>query len=69
MFLFLTLNMQLPAGKHTQVSVNGQQALIECSNLWREIKKVKDNVATKFEAQELMLQWILNANRPRKVQP
>ena len=42
--------------KQTQVSVNGQQAQIECSRLWREIKKGKDNAARKSEAQKLMLQ-------------
>ena len=41
--------------KQTPVSVNGQQAQIECSRIWREVKKGKDN-ATKSEAQKLMLQ-------------
>ena len=42
--------------KQTPVSVNGQQAQIECSRIWREVKKGKDNAATKSEAQKLMLQ-------------
>ena len=36
--------------KQTHVSVNGQQAQIECSRLWREIKKGKENAATKTYA-------------------
>ena len=43
--------------KQTHVSVNGQQARIECSRLWREIKKATENAATKCEAQKVMLQW------------
>ena len=42
--------------KQTHASVNGQQAQIECSRIWREVKKGKDNAATKSEAQKLMLQ-------------
>ena len=57
---FLTTN------KQTHVSVNGQQAQIECSRLWREIKKGKENAATKSEAQKLMLQWKMNVKRPGK---
>ena len=36
----------LTTHKQTHVSVNGQQAQIECSRLWREIKKGKENNAT-----------------------
>ena len=32
--------------KQTHVSVNGQQAQIKCSRLWREVKKGKENSAT-----------------------
>ena len=32
--------------KQTHVSVNGQQAQIKCSRLWREVKKGKENAAT-----------------------
>ena len=42
--------------KQTHVSTNGQQAQIEFSRLWREIKKGKENAASKSEAQKLMLQ-------------
>ena len=52
--------------KQTRVSVNGQQAQIECSGLWREIKKGKENAATKSEAQKLMLQWKMNVKKPGK---
>ena len=52
--------------KQTHVSVNGQQAQIECSRLWREIKKGKENAATKSEAQKLMLQWKMNVKKPGK---
>ena len=36
----------LTTHKQTHVSVNGQQAQMECSRLWREIKKGKENTAT-----------------------
>ena len=49
-------NEFLTTYKQTPVSVNGQQAQIECSRIWREVKKGKDNAATKSEAQKLMLQ-------------
>ena len=52
--------------KQTHVSVNGQQAQIECSGLWREIKQGKENAATKSEAQKLMLQWKMNVKKPGK---
>ena len=52
--------------KQTHVSVNGQQAQTECSRLWREIKKGKENAATKSEAQKLMLQWKMNVKKPGK---
>ena len=50
----------------THVSVNGQQAQIECSRLWIEIKKGKENAATKPEAQKLMLLWKMNEKKPGK---
>ena len=50
----------------TRVSVNGQEAQIECSRLWREIKKGKENAATKSEAKKLMLQWKMNLKKPGK---
>ena len=34
--------------------------------LWREIKKGKENAATKSEAQKLMLQWKMNVKKPGK---
>ena len=37
--------------------MSGQQAQIECSRLWHEIKKGKEDAATKSEAQKPMLQW------------
>ena len=52
--------------KQTHVCVNGQQAQIECSRLWREIKKGKENAATKSEAQKFMLQWKMNVKKPEK---
>ena len=52
--------------KQARVSVNGQQAQIECSRLWHEIKKEKENAATKSEAQKLMLQWKMNVKVPGK---
>ena len=52
--------------KQTHVSVNGQQSQIECSRLWREIKKGKENAATKSEAQKFMLQWKMNVKKPGK---
>ena len=42
--------------KQTHVSVNGQQAQIECSRLWREINNGKENATTEFKAQKLMFQ-------------
>ena len=52
--------------KQTHVSVNGKQAQIECSRLWREIKKGKENAATKSETQKLMLRWKMNVKKPGK---
>ena len=43
--------------KKTDVTINGQQAQIECSKIWREIKKGKNDSETKLEAQTLMAQW------------
>ena len=56
----------LTTQKQTHVSVNRQQAQIECSRLWREIKKGKENAATKSEPQKLMLQWKMNVKKPGK---
>ena len=42
--------------KQTHVSVNRQQTKRECSRLEHEIKKGKENAATKSEAQNPMLQ-------------
>ena len=42
------------------------KAQIECSRLWREIKKGKKNAATKSEAQKLMLQRKMNVKKPGK---
>lgn len=56
----------MTAHKQTHVSVNGQQTQTECSSLWREIKKGKEDVATKPAAQKLMLQSKVNAQKPRK---
>ena len=56
----------LTAYKQTHVSVNGQQAQIDCSRLWREIKKGKDDNSTKSEVQNVMLQWKVNAKKPGK---
>ena len=52
--------------KQTQVSVNGQQAQTECSRLWHEIKKGKENAATKSDAQKFVLQWKMNVKNPGK---
>ena len=52
--------------KQTHVSVNGQQAQIECSSLWREKTKGIENAATKSEAQKFMLQWKMNVEKPGK---
>ena len=52
--------------KQTHVGVNGQQAQIEYSRLWREIKKGKENAATKSEVQKLILQWKMNVKKPEK---
>ena len=60
------LHKFLATYKQTHVSVNGQQAQIECSRLWREIRKGKENPATKSEAQKLMLQWKMNVKKPGK---
>ena len=47
------LDKFLTTYKQTHISVDGQQAQIKCSKLWREIKKGKQNAATKSEAQKL----------------
>ena len=52
--------------KQNYVSVNGQQTQIECSRLWREIKKGKEKTAVKSEAQKHLLQWKMNATKTRK---
>ena len=43
-----------------------KSAQIECSRLWREIKKGKENATTKSKAQKLMLQWKVNVKKPGK---
>ena len=52
--------------KQTHVGVNGQQAQIEYSRLWREIKKGKENAATKSESKKPLLQWKMNVKKPGK---
>ena len=52
--------------KQTHVGLNGQQVQIECSRLWREIKKGKENATTKSETQKLMLQRKMNVKKPGK---
>ena len=59
-------NKLLIVYKKTHVSVNGQQAQIECSKIWREIKKGKNDSETKLEAQTLMAQWQNNMKKPWK---
>ena len=49
--------------KQTHVSVNGQQAQIECSRLWREINNGKENATTEFKAQKLVSTFI-SGNKP-----
>ena len=61
-----TEKIDMTTYKQTHVSINGQQAQIECSKLWREIKKGKENAATKSEAHKLMLQWKMNVKKPGK---
>ena len=39
--------------KQTHVSVNGQQAQIECSRLWREIKKGIENLQQNLKPKNL----------------
>ena len=48
------------------VTINAQQAQIECSKIWREIKKGKNDSETKLEAQTLMAQWQNSMKKPRK---
>ena len=62
------LDKFLTTYEQIHVNVNGQQAQIECSRLWREIKKGKENAATKSEAPKLMLQWKMNVKKQGKVQ-
>ena len=54
------LDKFLTTYKQTHISVDGQQAQIECSRLWREIKKGKQNAATKSEAKNLKKGSIVN---------
>ena len=49
--------------KQTHVSVNRQQTKRECSRLEHEIKKGKENAATKSEAQNPMLQEKINVKK------
>ena len=50
----------LPTYKQTHICINGQQVQIECLRPWREIKKGKENAATKSEARKLLLRWKMN---------
>ena len=59
-------NKLLIVYKKTNVTINGQQAQIECSKTWREIKKGKNDSETKLEAQTLMAQWQNSMKKPRK---
>ena len=59
-------NKLLIAHKKTHVTINGQQAQIECSKIWREIKKGKKDSEIKLEAQTLMAQWQNSMKKPRK---
>ena len=59
-------DMFLTTYKQTHISVNGQQAQIECSRLWCEIKKGKEKTATKSEARKHMLQWKMNAKKNKE---
>ena len=52
--------------KQTHVGVNGQQVQTECSRLWREIKKGKENAETKSDTQKFVLQWKVNVKNPGK---
>ena len=59
-------NKLLIVYKKTHVTINGQQARIECSKIWREIKKGKNDSERKLEAQTLMGQWQNSMKKPRK---
>ena len=59
-------NKLLIVYKKTHVTINGQQTQIECSKIWREIKKGKNDPETKLEAQTLMAQWQNSMKKPRK---
>ena len=59
-------NKFLTTYKRTHVNINGQQAQIECSIKWRELKKGRNNISTKSEAEKLMLQWKQKARQPVK---
>ena len=59
-------NKLLIVYKKTHVIINGQQAQIECSKIWREIKKGKNDSETKLEAQTLMAQWQNSMKKPWK---
>ena len=50
----------------SEESQESQQAQIQCSILWHEIKKGKENPATKSESEKLMLQWKMNVKKPEK---
>ena len=60
------LNKLLIVNEKTHVTINGQQAQIECCKIWREIKKAKTDSETKLEAQTLMAQWQNSMKKPRK---
>ena len=48
--------------KQTHVSVNGQQVQIDCSRIWREIKKGKENTATVSNKVSYLLIWYNHTN-------
>ena len=59
-------NKLLIVCKKTHVTINGQQAQIECFKIWREIKKGKNDSEKKLEAKTLMAQWQNSMKKPRK---
>ena len=49
--------------KPTHFNINGQQSQIECLRIWREIKKGKNDIETKSNAQKLTVQWKANIQK------
>ena len=56
----------LVAYKKANVIIKGQEAQIKCSIIWRALKKGKDDISIKSEAENLMQQWEVDANKPSK---